>query len=1468
MSLTVTTNQPGANSDYSKYLYTDTQYPTKNQQINSSWLLDFSMVPFDSSFVQLNRGAYIRFNTATYPNWFTGYITSQPERVYVGTKAGVPTWIYNYEATSDDYILNLNTIGVLPLFIGVTMGYVISYLANLLAPGVFDTSNVSDGLLLASYNITPDKRFSDIIKDFTNSSNYIFWANNGKLFFKQQDFTKATVILDGNDPNFTPTNLNIRPALNQIVNDSVVVGDIAPEAYVDEYIVGDGFTGSFPLFTGVYGADKYILLNETFQGSSISTQNWTIFDNGNNWLQLYNGYLNILGGSNNNSYDISLQSLYPVLLEGTTRITHGEWDFIPQVLTNTVTGIIAGLWTLAPNSSYTGCLYGLQTAYTGGVFNIYSIVNGAVDFTKFITPDTSGASRYVLRTTMVCNRQHRFSQNQNYRDVNGVVNTISITPDTDTVNFLTTISEISVTTGLLTNSWFWENDNIALSSSALYATYIPIASNNVTATVSGITISLPVQASLDLLTLVTLDNLNFDTWNNTTSPASWTYCNSVVQETVDVVSGSACKLVGSSSSMVAKHITSATKANPCVLLSTAHGLTSGQSVTLLGFRQLGVGGGGWFTLNNTFVVTVIDANHFSVPINSTGFGTLQGTPEFTYTTNTGAAGVTVEIDKFFTAGVQYKMTAMVKPSASFTIGAIMFDISDIVGTVYGTGVSMVAGSFPNGSTAYSQISGTFTPSGGFTTTNLTTNAPLYLRVYLADQGTGFGTGFVVNGSSVLVDDLVIYQDWTTVMIGPNDIDDLLGDDTVATIESTNNLPQTITATGVPTYNPGASSLVFFKNTFLQTSTQPQPNQLYHLAYRAAGNCFGRVQNKVSIASEAVGWGDAGVRSEITTNLKPRPRNSKECQIAAGTIVGQDGYQHYTGSYQQVSTYLNNYFTGVITAATNATAALLTSTGYSLLSNTAIVITGFTGSWAVVNGQYQITAVSSSTFTIPHNTTSLGSMTGSPVFYGYQEPLAGSIVKFQNMSSYMPPVIAEEINSVSTQYISNKPFELFQHTFQFGEPDYVKKAVASFAAPQGSFQDYAVSQESDNQIVDISNIGLDTLPDVVDPLLTFWCSNSFTIDPNQTAPSGGGFEVRSSDVGWGCDAGNNLVTRSTGVFTVPRQNKTAAVFIKAYDTRNQLPYSEIFVPVTNALASNYTLFGSATATPKKLPGPNNKTFTIGQVVMPASGGAIGAATSSSCSMGQHVTVSFSLQPSTSALGQLLTYNLFVGSSVVTTEYITISNGWQRYTITGVAPSSGVVSINFGNGTTSAYTVNVTQLSVEFGVSIETVYCKTLATPYGALSKFPAVVRIAFPPINGPIGAYVDATLTLDTINTNIFISPPTQVINVTITSIIPCDALIKSISSTAAITLAAIPIVNVGQNGQYLTIINVGSFTITLPCVTTFSGSTIATPTDIVLSQNGVIDLLYLQGTGWVQASGSGASSTSDIINVNGILTYF
>ena len=61
-------------------------------------------------------------------------------------------------------------------------------------------------------------------------------------------------------------------------------------------------------------------------------------------------------------------------------------------------------------------------------------------------------------------------------------------------------------------------------------------------------------------------------------------------------------------------VTTATNANPVVITATAHGLQTDNAVTISGFT------GNWAAVNGTRNITVVDANSFSVAVDSTAFG--------------------------------------------------------------------------------------------------------------------------------------------------------------------------------------------------------------------------------------------------------------------------------------------------------------------------------------------------------------------------------------------------------------------------------------------------------------------------------------------------------------------------------------------------------------------------------------------------------------------------------------------------------------------------------------------------------------------------------------------------------------------------------------------------------------------------------------------------------------------------------
>lgn len=113
-----------------------------------------------------------------------------------------------------------------------------------------------------------------------------------------------------------------------------------------------------------------------------------------------------------------------------------------------------------------------------------------------------------------------------------------------------------------------------------------------------------------------------------------------------------------------------------------------------------------------------------------------------------------------------------------------------------------------------------------------------------------------------------------------------------------------------------------------------------------------------------------------------------------------------------------------------------------------------------------------------------------------------------------------------------------------------------AAPSAiDFQTGLVQQSLKLVATPRSAVGATTLPDLTAAEITQTSSTSVTIDAGIDPPSGGGFEVRWSDSGWGGAIDRNLVGRfTTRAFAVPRLARVQNYYLRQYDSSSPAKYS--------------------------------------------------------------------------------------------------------------------------------------------------------------------------------------------------------------------------------------------------------------------------------------------------------------------------
>lgn len=577
MVFTLTSTDPTlAGIDFIKYVK---DKPVISRGLNEPSTLDFTLARWGSGFVLPRRGSYFQLGITGNPTYFTGFCTEAPELEFEGKRPSddQAIWSWQFKLTSDEYILNLAPLGILPVYINQTQGNIIKDLANRIAPGKFTVTDVDDGQMVPYYLVDPTKTFSEIVKEFCEAAYFRFWANDFTLFYERQDTTPAALLINGrsnstqrvrivsstnstpitvntdaahgltagdaisiyghkvntaangnwivasaggtsltltgsigngvggatgwaglHNPHFTPSQLQVGPVIEPVVNDVIVIGDVEPQGIMNEYRVGDGLTNDYPLLSSIFGVDSALLFDDIFTGTDVDPNKYTVVDSINNVIRVSNGYLQIIGNAADN-FGVYLFTTALMPLQGHLRMTHGEFDFVN--FTNN--GVIASLWTQTPNSGLTGCVYGLRVTSTGSAINLSPIVNGVVDSTQvYVAESAATFKRYIIRTMVVFRKIYRTTRQFLFRQITGTLGSYGGDQESDRPNYLTIITEIDATTGKPTDNQMVlinEGASTGLASSQFFATYSPAVSNNMNITVSNITISVPMQAALRMI---------------------------------------------------------------------------------------------------------------------------------------------------------------------------------------------------------------------------------------------------------------------------------------------------------------------------------------------------------------------------------------------------------------------------------------------------------------------------------------------------------------------------------------------------------------------------------------------------------------------------------------------------------------------------------------------------------------------------------------------------------------------------------------------------------------------------------------------------------------------------------------------------------------------------------------------------------------------------------------------------------
>ncbi len=347
---------------------------------------------------------------------FTGYVASEPVRVYAGTASEGAVYRARLSAVSDEWLLDNLGSGANAydaVSVGLTSQTLLQRLTARLQAGASGLLTVGAGAVTAATGVFAPKAaaaWSANAGAAASAAYAGYRAQSGVVTVQPAGtVTHALSDADGTLTVSELTTTNIR----ELANDVTLTGEEEPAAYVQEVFQGDGTTTVFDLSDAVYrepaanGLGRTLLL-DSFNEAAFDTTQWTVNDPGAH-LSLTGAGLTMNGGTGVDG-GTTLTALDAVELGGSIVA-----QLSGVVFGAASDGMLAGMYN--GTSVLANCFAGFRVRQSSGATVLVPVVNGAEVGTVF-TPLAGHA--YTLRLRLHCVEMQRVMQRY-YCMADGVV---------------------------------------------------------------------------------------------------------------------------------------------------------------------------------------------------------------------------------------------------------------------------------------------------------------------------------------------------------------------------------------------------------------------------------------------------------------------------------------------------------------------------------------------------------------------------------------------------------------------------------------------------------------------------------------------------------------------------------------------------------------------------------------------------------------------------------------------------------------------------------------------------------------------------------------------------------------------------------------------------------------------------------------------------------------------------------------
>ena len=321
---------------------------------------------------------------------FTGYLTSAPEKKYLGIAQSGTVWRFGLKALDDGWLLAHNAPSERLAFAQRTAGDALRVITADVLPGVLDVSGVQDLGTVNDYAASSQRAWSEHAQELATRERACYRVHDGKLTF--QPVGQSGFVIDERDSRFDAGGLVLSQP-DRVINDATIVGEVEPTTYVRDYFIGDATTLGFYLSRSPFARTTQTILEEEYSGNALNPTVWYVTDP-NGRVALSAGQLNLSGGPATAGLVEQLE------LAGGLRLQHGQVTF-SSASSGTLGGIYNG------GMSDAACVAGFRVTPNGGNCNIQPLING--------TPTdgvltTQAGHLYALATQLFVNEAHRVHQ--------------------------------------------------------------------------------------------------------------------------------------------------------------------------------------------------------------------------------------------------------------------------------------------------------------------------------------------------------------------------------------------------------------------------------------------------------------------------------------------------------------------------------------------------------------------------------------------------------------------------------------------------------------------------------------------------------------------------------------------------------------------------------------------------------------------------------------------------------------------------------------------------------------------------------------------------------------------------------------------------------------------------------------------------------------------------------------------------